>query len=90
MSQQPLACPNCGKQLDTHINNDSTDELPPEVGDLSVCFGCFQINEFTDNGFLKFEKFEELPPELQKNLLTIQNKLKKLRQLENTENWTRH
>ena len=44
--ETPFDCPSCKKQLDASTTVQG-DGIPPQTGDLSICFSCGAYLEFT-------------------------------------------
>jgi hypothetical protein len=36
-------CPHCHNKLDGHLNCDQGREVPPNVGDITICLYCFNV-----------------------------------------------
>ena len=41
-------CPYCNTKLDATVSYDGS-ETYPEIGDISICIGCYQASEFDNN-----------------------------------------
>lgn len=64
-----FTCPRCSKKLDGWTN--TTGNVAPKPGDISLCGYCKCGLEFLENGVapLTVEKFEALPDHLKQKLL---------------------
>ncbi len=65
--EKPVPCPSCGEELEasTYIRNA---KIEPTPGDISICFTCGAVNQFTEDLKLKACDIDKLPgmPAMQK------------------------
>lgn len=60
---KPSICPLCGYTLDAATNADSGDKIAPKPGDVTVCFGCAGILEFTEDMGVRLADVATLEPD---------------------------
>jgi hypothetical protein len=67
-------CPNCGKNLDSAVCSDASDERPRK-GDFSICFACLMFLKFDKNLNLKKVDLNKLSKKDKLHLLEMKEKL---------------
>jgi hypothetical protein len=70
--ETPFDCPSCKKQLDASTTVQG-EGLPPQTGDLSICFSCGAYLEFTGPlsvVLLTGPAFNQLDAETKRTLVT--------------------
>jgi hypothetical protein len=69
-------CPNCTKVLDAVTGAEGDKTLPPKSGDVTICFGCHSVLEFSPDLMLRTVDVDTLPAYLQKTVKVAVQQIK--------------
>jgi len=92
MSEKLLKCPFCNTEINRHSNVDSTNDLPPNDGDFSICFHCHNVSYYVVENKqivtlqqLTRDMFESLDAEEQQNINSVLSSLQIYKQIKSVE-----